>query len=218
MNYTVGCVVRPYVSMMKAQLKEQDSKMAKSKSNANDAEQKKLLEILKSTSLSHRELRLLLASMDNFDVLAKVFLLEGVPYVFSNSPMKYLTFREQVADRFQIGYQDVCIVGSAKLGFSPSHCKFGQPFSETSDVDVVVISSEVFDQGTHEIFYHLDGVGPPLDHEYKVKIEVDADDWRLHREAIRNFVYENFNPAHLPEGNALRTEIFSKIASTSALF
>ena len=29
-------------------------------------------------------------------------------------------FREQVADRFHVGYQDICIVGSAKLGFSPS--------------------------------------------------------------------------------------------------
>jgi hypothetical protein len=67
--------------------------------NANDAEQKKLLGILvNSSTLSPSDLRSLLVAMDNFDVVAKVFLLEGVPFVFASSPMKYLIFREQVAD------------------------------------------------------------------------------------------------------------------------
>ncbi|WP_147292647.1 hypothetical protein [Undibacter mobilis] len=186
---------------------------------ANDPQQKKLLDILvNSTSLSPNDLKSLLGAMDNFDVVAKVFLLEGVPFVFASSPMKYLIFREQVADRFEIGYQDVCIVGSAKLGFSPSPHKFGRTFAETSDVDVVIISSAMFDRGTHELFKHLNHVGPALDFHNHKPVSVDARDWRLHREAVRNFVYENFNPAHLPENNALRNEIFSSISSTSALF
>jgi hypothetical protein len=82
----------------------------------------------------------LVVKIDSHAVLAKVFLLEGVPYVLRDSPMKYIIFREQVAERFGIGSQDVCIVGSAKLGFSPSVHQFGRPFSDTSDVDVVVIS------------------------------------------------------------------------------
>ena len=82
---------------------------------STDAEQKKLLDILvNSSSLSPDDLKSLLVAMDNFDVVAKVFLLESVPFVFASSPMKYLIFREQVADRFEIGYQDVCIVGSAE--------------------------------------------------------------------------------------------------------
>lgn len=187
--------------------------------SANDAEQKKLLDILvNSSTLSPDDLKSLLSAMDNFDVVAKVFLLEGIPFVFASSPMKYLIFREQVADRFEIGYQDVCIVGSAKLGFSPSPHKFGRGFSETSDVDVVVISNAMFDRGTHELFRHLNHVGPPLDFQNSRPVSVEARDWRLHREAVRNFVYENFNPSHLPESNNLRNEIFSNIASTSALF
>ncbi|WP_126539712.1 hypothetical protein [Oharaeibacter diazotrophicus] len=188
-------------------------------SNASDVEQRKLLEILvRSSSLSADDLKSLLVAMDNFDVVAKVFLLEGVPFVFSGSPMKYLIFREQVADRFEIGYQDVCIVGSAKLGFSPSPHKFGQPFAVTSDVDVVVISSDMFDRGTRELFQHLNHVGPPLDFQNAKPVTVESREWRLHREAVRNFVYENFNPSHLPEGHFLRSQIFSNIASTSALF
>ena len=61
----------------------------------------------------------LVKSLDSLIVLAKVFLLEGTPFVFEKSPMKYVIFREQVAERFCVGSQDVCIVGSAKLGFSP---------------------------------------------------------------------------------------------------
>ena len=102
--------------------------LAKVEGSANDPQQKKLLDILvKSTSLSPDDLRDLLGAMDNFDVVAKVFLLEGVPFVFSSSPMRYLIFREQVADRFEIGYQDVCIVGSAKLGLARLRTSSGRP-------------------------------------------------------------------------------------------
>jgi hypothetical protein len=187
---------------------------------ASDA-QKKLLDILvKSSSLTPDELRSLLLSMDNFDVLAKVFLLEGAPYVFANRPMKYLIFREQVADRFEIGSQDVCIVGSAKLGFSPSPYKFGKPFAETSDVDVVIISSKWFDEGTHEVFADLRNVGPRYDYDWSNTnpVSVPADDWRRLKEAVKNFTFENFNPSNLSDGNALKDKIFSNISSTSALF
>ena len=193
--------------------------MEKLPSTVNDPMHKKLLEVLvKSANLSSSDMRDLLIAMDNLDVVAKVFLLEGLAFVFSSSPMKYLIFREQVADRFKIGYQDVCIVGSAKLGFSPTPHKFGRPFAETSDVDVVIISSEMFDKGTHELFRHLHNEGPRQDYEYKEPVTVDASVWRLHKEALRNFVYENFNPSHLPENNPLRNHIFSSISSTSALF
>lgn len=189
------------------------------KIHSSEAEQRKLLELLLNRSeLSPDDIRSLLLAMDNFDVVAKVFLLEGTPFVFSSSPMKYLIFREQVADRFRIGYQDVCIVGSAKLGFSPSPHKFGTPFAETSDVDVVIISSEMFDVGTHELFEHLRTSGPPHTYDDSKDVTVSGREWRLHKEAVRNFVYENFNPSHLPEGNKLRDQIFDNISSTSALF
>lgn len=178
-----------------------------------------LATLVSSSSLQPEQLKALLLAMDNFDVLAKVFLLEGLPIVFSNSPMRYLIFREQVADRFEIGYQDVCIVGSAKLGFSPSPHKFGVPFSETSDVDVVVISQSLFDQGTHALFEHINKIGPPLSFDERAKpISVPARDWRVHKEAVRNYVYENFNPGLLPFDHALRQQVFSNISSTSALF
>lgn len=175
------------------------------------------------------EFRELIRMLDSHDVLAKVFILEGVPYVFEQSPMKYVIFREQVAERFGVGSQDVCIVGSAKLGWSPSPYKFGTPFEETSDVDVVVISEGLFYEGSRELFSELNRMGPPLyevrpfligsvKSNAKAPPQVPLRVWRQFKEATRNFVYENFNPGLLPSGHPLRIEIFDDIGSTAGLF
>ena len=188
--------------------------------SANKPDRSELLSLLvNSATLQPDQLKSLLQAMDNFDVIAKVFLLEGLPFVFSKSPMKYLIFREQVADRFNVGYQDICIVGSAKLGFSPSAHKFEVPFSTTSDVDVVIISSDLFYRGTHALFEHINRIGPALNFDNRAgPVSVPAKDWRVHKEAVRNYVYDNFNPGLLPVDHSLRVEIFSNISSTSALF
>lgn len=169
----------------------------------------------------------LIQSLDNHRILAKVFVLEGIPFVFQNSPMKYVIFREQVADQFDVGSQDICIVGSAKLGFSPSHHKYGTPFTDSSDVDVVVVSSQMFDDGSRELFKAINGFGP-APHEFRHLLnskandrerpQVNLQDWQTVKGAVRNFVFQNFNPGLLPRDNALRIDIFDRISSTSGLF
>ncbi len=188
----------------------------------------KLLELLGGTKMPNAdEFKQLIVSLDSHRVLAKVFLLEGTPYVFEKSPMKYVIFREQVAARFEVGSQDVCIVGSAKLGFSPSPHTFGKPFSQTSDVDVVVISDDYFYRGSRELFSELNGLEPAV-HRVRPYLKnavlagqppvVKLGDWKNLKEAIRNFVFENFNPGLLPGNHRLRLDIFDKISSTAGLF
>ena len=187
-------------------------------------ERKDLLDALvNSETVTAESLKELVLNLDSYDVLAKVFLLEGVPYVFEQSPMKYMIFREQVAGRFDVGSQDVCIVGSAKLGFSPSAEKYGRPFAEESDVDVVVISEDMFDLGTQSLFQVLERTGPSLsqfgyDEGEQKGAKVGRDEWRLVKEGIRNYVYQNFNPGLLPDHHPLRIDIFQKIKSTAPLF
>jgi len=186
----------------------------------------KLLALLtgKQTPTSD-ELRQLILALDNHRVLAKVFLLEGTPFVFEGRPMKYVIFREQVADRFEIGSQDVCIVGSAKLGYSPSAHKFGTPFAETSDVDVVIISEPLFYRGSRQLFETLNHLEPSVfsvrsafADKAKTSPVVDLNDWRKVKDSIRNFVFQNFNPGLLPQEHPLRHEIFENMSSTSGLF
>jgi hypothetical protein len=47
---------------------------------------------------------------------------------------------------------------------------------------------------------------------------VDLRDWATVKNALRNFVYQNFNPGLLPPEHPLRHEIFENMASTSGLF
>jgi len=189
-----------------------------------------LLELLGgSTTPTSDQLKDLISSLDSHKVLAKVFLLEGVPYVFAQSSMKYVIFREQIAERFNVGSQDVCIVGSAKLGFSPSAHHYGTPFSETSDVDVVIISDTLFYHGSKALFSSLNLIGPSINTIRPFVYDsgkpvggaapvVALKDWKLFKEATRNFVYENFNPGVLPATDQLRKDIFNKISSTAGLF
>jgi hypothetical protein len=191
----------------------------------------RLLKLLGSTTRpTADEFKELLMRLDSHHVLAKVYLLEGDPFVFEQSPMKYVIFREQVADQFAVGSQDVCIVGSAKLGFSPSPHKYGIPFKDTSDVDVVIISEPLFDRGSRELFGVLNRLGPAV-HELRPFLGkrgeelvgesppvVQLADWKIVKEAIRNFVFQNFNPGLLPPDHSLRKQIFENIGSTAGLF
>jgi len=193
---------------------------------ATPRDHEKLLDLLAGQKTpTPEEFRQLILALDNHRVLAKVFLLEGTPFVFANRPMKYVIFREQVADRFEIGSQDVCIVGSAKLGYSPGGHKFGTPFADTSDVDVVIISEPLFYRGSRELFETLNHLEPSVSLTRnamhggsKTPPQVALPDWLKVKDSVRNFVYENFNPGLLPPEHPLRQEIFENMASTSGLF
>ena len=194
------------------------------KSSGQQGQEKLLALLTGQKTPTSEEFKQLILALDNHRVLAKVFLLEGTPFVFENRPMKYVIFREQVADRFEIGSQDVCIVGSAKLGYSPSSHKFGTPFADTSDVDVVIISEPLFYRGSKQLFETLNQLEPSVFsvrssfEKSKTVPVVDLDDWVKVKESIRNFVYQNFNPGLLPPNHPLRREIFENMASTSGLF
>ena len=172
------------------------------------------------------QFRSLVSELDEHRILAKVWLLENTPYVFESNHMKYVIFREHVASRFNIGSQDVCIVGSAKLGFSPSPHKYGTRFETTSDVDVVIISDTLFDQGTRELFSVLNHLEPTVfevrrymnNQNGVVQPVIRPEIWIDVKEAIRNFIFQNFNPGLLPTNNTFRNHIFDNISSTSGLF
>jgi hypothetical protein len=189
----------------------------------NTEAEAQLLSAMKAGGIPKMEdFKRLVERLAHHHILARVFLLDGTPHVFINSPMKYIIFKEQVASEFGIGSQDVCIVGSARLGFSPSPHKFGTPFSQTSDVDVVLISEPLFLEGSQALFHELNTSGPPLTYKETYNeqppVEVPGQVWRHVKEAIRNFVFNNFNPGLLSISHPLRVRIFSGISGTTGLF
>jgi len=183
-------------------------------------DQARLLDAIKTGGLpSIEDFKSLILKLDNHHILARVFLLDGTPFVFSQSPMKYIIFKEQVASEFNLGSQDVCIVGSARLGFSPSGHKFGQPFAETSDVDVVLVSEPLFLEGSQALLQELNEVPPGIQYGVSPKsVQVESKDWQKVKKAIRNFVFNNFNPGLLKHDHPLRRQILDGIESTTGLF
>jgi len=52
--------------------------------------------------------------------------------------------KECISRKFEVPYNDVVIVGSAKLGFSIKPEKRYMEFNDNSDIDVAIVSSELF--------------------------------------------------------------------------
>ena len=74
--------------------------------------------------------------------------LHGTPYIFKEREDEYYNFRKKIAQRYNISFHEIYITGSAKLGFSPHKNK---DFDLDSDIDVAIISEELFDKIMLEI-------------------------------------------------------------------
>ena len=71
---------------------------------------------------------------------------------------KYFDLRSEIAEHFQLDLNEVLVVGSAKLGFSIAPDKLYRPFHDESDIDVVIVSSRLFDKIWEAVFsYSLEG-------------------------------------------------------------
>lgn len=77
--------------------------------------------------------------------ITRKYILHGIPYVFERRENGYFDFRANIAKQFDIGFHEVFIVGSAKLGFSYHK---NSVFSLNSDIDVVIVNERLF-----ELFY-----------------------------------------------------------------
>lgn len=59
--------------------------------------------------------------------------------------------RARVAENFGVDVDDVYLVGSAKLGFSPKPGQYLKPFSDGSDIDIAIVSKDLFARIWHEV-------------------------------------------------------------------
>lgn len=66
--------------------------------------------------------------------------------------------RESIAVEFGAAVDHVYVVGSAKLGFSPKPGQYFKHFSDQSDIDVAVVSSDLYTAIWHEV-HQMDRAG-----------------------------------------------------------
>jgi hypothetical protein len=75
----------------------------------------------------------------------RLWVAEGIPFAFRESPLVYEAAREWLSQRLEVAAEDIRLVGSAKIGYSLSPSpKFGQPFGPASDLDFVAVSEPLF--------------------------------------------------------------------------
>jgi hypothetical protein len=59
---------------------------------------------------------------------------------------------DSIAAQFTVEYRDIVYVGSASLGFSIKPARRYKPFGEDSDVDVAIVSRDLFERVWREIY------------------------------------------------------------------
>jgi hypothetical protein len=73
------------------------------------------------------------------------YILDLFPFCFKDNLTMYWELRETVCSRFALHPQSFSIAGSGKLGFSIAPDKFGKPFGDASDIDIILVSEKLFD-------------------------------------------------------------------------
>ena len=81
-------------------------------------------------------------SNDEYLRIVRKYIIHGIPFVFKDNPNLYYDFREQIANHWHVGFQEVLILGSGKLGYSYHK---NSVFSDESDIDVAIVNQSLFE-------------------------------------------------------------------------
>jgi len=93
------------------------------------------------------EFRKLLEEQTDLDVLLDPCLRDDqTPYVFEPKPSTWNVFRDELGSGLDISPADIRIVGSARFGFSMTPGRNLHRFRDSSDIDVIVVNSDRFDE------------------------------------------------------------------------
>ncbi|WP_262404384.1 hypothetical protein [Aggregatibacter actinomycetemcomitans] len=84
-----------------------------------------------------------LASEEDILNFTRKYVIHGTPYIFKDKENEYYDFRKRISEKWNVSFHEVFITGSAKLGYSYYKDK---NFDEDSDIDVAIVSSELFNE------------------------------------------------------------------------
>jgi hypothetical protein len=136
--------------------------------------------------MSPDEFRELINQKTDSELLGLCLHDEVAPYVFEPTPAAWELFRGNLGSQLGVSRTDVRVVGSGRLGFSMKPGQNLRNFRDTSDIDVVVVNAESFD----ELWYAL------LDAAYpRPPISTTLGGWLKER---RNELYTGWlTPLHI---------------------
>ncbi len=135
-------------------------------------------------------------SLVNETSIVRKYLLHGSPLIFQDNEDLYFDF--------EISTSKIIMVGSSKLGFSIAPDKLWKHTEETSDIDMVVISDEVFD------FFWKD----LLDFNINIVARTEKEDADF-REFLEYFLKGWIRPDKFPFKYAVKDKWFEYFKSIS---
>ena len=76
----------------------------------------------------------------------RLWLTEGVPYVFKDVPYLYERIRSYLGDELGIFPKNIFIIGSARIGYSLAPKDFPRRFNKKSDLDFTIVDNNLFEE------------------------------------------------------------------------
>lgn len=101
--------------------------------------------------MSPTEFRQIFATKTDDELLGPCLRDDLTPYAFEPKPATWSAFRSDLSADLGIAVTDITVVGSARLGFSLKPSNNLKAFSDKSDIDVVIVNANLFD----ELWYAL---------------------------------------------------------------
>lgn len=95
---------------------------------------------------------------------------------------EYFSLKRKVSHMFDIHPTNIFMVGSAKLGFSIKKSRRFQPFEDISDIDLAIISSQLFEQIWKEVYL------------YKMESGWWSDEKKFKKYLFRGWIRPDFLP------------------------
>jgi hypothetical protein len=95
--------------------------------------------------MTTEEFREFIKGTSDSDLLGRCFDSDATPFVFEAKPVSWDEFRDALVSGLEISRQDIRIVGSGRFGFSMKPGHNLRSFSDTSDIDVMVVNDSLFD-------------------------------------------------------------------------
>lgn len=95
--------------------------------------------------------------------IALELVISDIPFVFRDQPSNMDLLRNHLHSALGLPRDGIFIVGSARIGFSLNPDRFPRGFTRSSDIDVLIINSDLFDAIWHTILkWHYPRKGQPL--------------------------------------------------------
>ena len=102
---------------------------------------------------SKKDFEILLKTHD-IDWIIDNHIFGGPPFYSSNHPEVHDQVVRSISKGLNVAPSNICVIGSARIGFSLSPERFGEPFNQFSDIDIIIVSSSLFDPSWVNILEH----------------------------------------------------------------